>query len=295
MTALPRLKISMLEAEFKKEAARIDDFLREYCQSLKKRMPIASERLFESMQYSLFNGGKRFRPILSLFTAQALSVDLTRILPFAAAVEMVHTYSLIHDDLPSMDNDKLRRGQPTNHMVYGEDIALLAGDALLTEAFYLIATGYKKYPEIGMELTYLLTEAAGSTGMIPGQVIDLSATNRALDVTELEEMHRLKTGALIRVSVEGVAVIARMEAEERKRLRKFGEDLGCAFQLADDIQDFAPQNPEKSGLPAKIGIEKTRAMLEEISDSALLIAESIGSTKNHLLSSLVKYNLNRAE
>lgn len=285
----------MLEAEFKKDAARIDDFLREYCQDLRKRMPMPAERLFEAMQYSLFNGGKRFRPILSLFTAQALNVDLTRILPFAAAVEMIHTYSLIHDDLPSMDNDKVRRGQPTNHMVYGEDIALLAGDALLTEAFYLIATSFKKYPEIGMELTFLLTEAAGNTGMIPGQVIDLSAANKSLEVAELEEMHRLKTGALIRVSVEGVAVIARLPDEERKRLRKFGEDLGRAFQLADDIQDYVPENPEKSGLPARIGVDKTRAMLEEISDSALLIAESIGSTKNHLLSSLVKYNLNRAE
>lgn len=282
----------MLEADFKKEALILDDYLREYCRSLRKRMPTAAETLYESMHYSLFNGGKRFRPVLSLFTARALNLDVTKVLPFATAVEMIHTYSLIHDDLPSMDNDNLRRGQPTNHIRYGEDTALLAGDALLTEAFYLLATSYAKYPEIGMELIRLLTEAAGTMGMISGQIMDLAAKESGLEVTALEEMQALKTGALIRVSVEGVAVVARMEAEKRLGLRKFGADLGKAFQLADDIQDYDPKNPEASGYPAKIGLDKTKALLDEISDSALLIAESIGS-KNHLLSSLVRYNQTR--
>lgn len=282
----------MLDIDFKKEASAIEDYLRDYTQQLAARMPKSANKLYESMHYSLFNGGKRFRPVLSLFTARALSLDLTKVLPFACAVEMVHTYSLIHDDLPCMDDDDLRRGQPTNHKVYGENTALLAGDALLTEAFYLLANSYAKFPEIGIELMRLFGEAAGTEGMITGQVMDLSASENDMDVLSLAEMHRLKTGALIRLSVEGVAVIARMEKDQRSRLRKFGEDLGKAFQLADDIHDFDPAKPEASGYPAKIGLEKTKELLDEISDSALLVAESIGS-KNHLLSGLVKYNQTR--
>ncbi len=282
----------MLKDEFKKEADILDDYMRDYCKQMKSRMPIEAEKLYESMQYSLFNGGKRFRPVLCLYTARALNIDVTRVLAFATAVEMVHTYSLIHDDLPCMDNDDTRRGQPTNHIRYGEDTALLAGDALLTEAHYLIATEYKKYPEIGIELIRLITEAAGVMGMISGQIMDLAASEKQIELDALKKMQELKTGALIRLSVEGAAVIARRSDDERKKLRQFGEDLGKAFQLADDIQDYDPDQPEPSGYPAKIGLEKTKMMLDDVSDRALLIAESLGS-KSHLLSSLVKYNQTR--
>ncbi len=249
------------------------------------------EKLWEAKEYSLFSGGKRFRPLLSLFTAQAVGIELGRVLPWASSVEMIHTYSLIHDDLPCLDNDDLRRGQPTNHKKFGEPLALLAGDALLTEAFSHLARSYKEQPNVGLTLVGLLSEAAGARGMVGGQVMDISE-DANFKVKNIELIHRLKTGALIRVAVEGVAVIGELPPLQRKGLRRFGELLGLAFQLADDVLDYDPKKPEATSYVTSQGLQPTKDLLHKSSEQALTCLSEM-NLKNTLLSELIEFNLSR--
>ncbi|MCB0340877.1 MAG: polyprenyl synthetase family protein [Pseudobdellovibrionaceae bacterium] len=277
---------------FKQEIVIVDDYLRNLFAGGK--WPSSSmNRLFESMKYSLDNGGKRFRPVLCLLTAEMLGVGKERVLPFAAAVECVHTYSLIHDDLPLMDNDDERRGQPTNHIVYGEAMALLAGDGLSTAAFSTIAENYSSDPGVGLELVRVLAQAAGPLGMVGGQAIDIEALGgKVLTVDELTLTHKLKTGALIASAVEGAAVVAKVDAEDRAHLREFGEKLGLAFQLADDILDYDKNNPEASGFPSLMGLEETKKALTQLTEEMQSSLVAYGE-KAHKLGSLSQYNLNR--
>lgn len=233
------------------------------------------QRLIESMRYSLLQeGGKRFRPVLAILTAEALGYSCETVLPFAAAVECVHTYSLIHDDLPAMDNDDLRRGMPTNHKVFGEATAILSGDALLTEAFQLIADGYREHPAIAVDLVAYLARASGFRGMVGGQAIDMGAKKEAIGLDELRTMHRLKTGALIKVAVEGAAIICQANEKQRADIGMFAENLGLAFQVADDLLDFDPARPEPGSYPALLGREGTERFLEELTASCLRSLES---------------------
>ncbi|MBI4556232.1 MAG: polyprenyl synthetase family protein, partial [Candidatus Hydrogenedentes bacterium] len=189
----------------------------------------APRTLRDAMRYSLFAGGKRLRPALVLGTAEAICGDDTVALPAACAIEMVHTYSLIHDDLPSMDNDDLRRGKPTSHKVYGEAMAILAGDALLTMAFDIAAqTGHAS-------IVREIAQAAGAEGMAGGQVLDLESEDKRLTLEELQRLHACKTGALIRVAVRCGAILAGADAGELEVLTRYGEHIGLAFQIADDI------------------------------------------------------------
>lgn len=249
-------------------------------------------KLWEAQSYSLSSGGKRFRPLLSLYAAHSLGVSIQQVLPFAAAVEMIHTYSLIHDDLPCLDNDVERRGKPTNHVKFGEDMALLAGDALLTEAFDLLARAYNEKPVIGLKLVGLLARAAGSRGMIGGQVMDISADLNFKN-ENINLIHKLKTGALIRVSIEAVAIIGGMDEKWQSQLREFGEHLGFAFQLADDILDHDPVKPESTSFIAAYGLERTKFQLNAVSDSALEILEALGLTRSPLFE-LVSFNKSRS-
>lgn len=224
-----------------------------------------SERLAQlqdSVRYSLMGSGKRFRPVLSIFIADSFGAGPQKVLPWAAAIEMIHTYSLIHDDLPSMDNDDLRRGVPTNHKVYGESTALLAGDALLTEAFLFLAKNYSGTPDKAVSLIQILGEAAGLAGMISGQAIDLSAKSELSTEAELIQMHDLKTGALIRASAEGAAVVLGLTPELRQNCRNFGATLGLCFQLKDDLLD-SQNEIEVGSFPACIGLEATQKLLED--------------------------------
>ena len=275
----------------------LDDYMRSY---LKQRWSdkglSAADKLLQSAEYSLFTGGKRFRPQVCFLVAEAMGCVRERVLPWAAAVEMVHTYSLIHDDLPCMDDDDIRRGQPTNHRVYGEALALLAGDALLTEAFTLIGQAYKDVPEVGLQLVAELGQAAGLTGMIAGQVIDIQMLGGKhegkISRQDLEKMQALKTGALILVAVRGAAVIARATSTELESLTEYGRQLGLAFQLADDILDYDPQNAEASGYPALIGIKETQNLLRAAADQALSALKDIKQDTAGLRA-LVEMNLNR--
>lgn len=192
--------------------------------------------LYESMRYSLLAGGKRIRPVLTLeFARLAGLADWKTALPMACALELVHTYSLIHDDLPCMDNDDLRRGKPTNHKVYGETLAILAGDALQPEAFRLIAQAPGLSADSRIAAVEVLARAAGADGMVAGQVLDTLCDVR--DEAGLTQLDRLKTCAMISAAAELGCVAAGMDAEKRRQAREFGDGLGLAFQLRDDILD----------------------------------------------------------
>jgi geranylgeranyl diphosphate synthase type II len=200
-----------------------------------------TEGLIEAMRYSLLAGGKRIRPVLCLATCQGLGRDPGEILPTAAALELIHTYSLIHDDLPAMDDDDLRRGKPTSHKVFGEAIAILAGDALLTRAFQLMAETPEGWDEgrlrRRLRATALLGEACGTTGLIGGQVMDIASEGRAIGADELERLHRAKTGALLAACVRGGALLAGAGAAELDRLGRYAAAIGLAFQVVDDVLD----------------------------------------------------------
>ena len=197
--------------------------------------------IHRAVRYSLFAGGKRIRPLLVLAAAEAVGGEACDALPLACAVEMIHTYSLIHDDLPAMDDDDLRRGKPTSHKVFGEAIAILAGDALLTRAFHLMAeVGPDAAPEAArrrLGAIAVLGEAAGTAGLIGGQVEDLESEGRAVDAPLLERLHRAKTGALLSACVRGGAVLAGAGAEDLARLEAYGSAIGLAFQVVDDVLD----------------------------------------------------------
>jgi geranylgeranyl diphosphate synthase type II len=241
------------------------DAIEVYLRSVLNPMPLASlEQFWESMFYSLLSDGKRFRPILSLLTARTLGKPAETVLPLAAAVELIHTYSLIHDDLPALDNDDLRRGRPANHKVYGEAMALLAGDGLLTAAFSILAQSASPYAITAVQI---LSEAAGPRGMVGGQVLDIQAKSPSLEL--LEEIHKRKTGALIQAAVEGAAVLCGATPEQQKALAEYGAHLGLAFQLADDLQDYDPEAPEKVSFVTLMGADETRARLAQVSEEAL--------------------------
>ncbi|MCK4249112.1 MAG: polyprenyl synthetase family protein [Candidatus Omnitrophica bacterium] len=192
-------------------------------------------QLYEALRYSIFSGGKRIRPVLCLAASRLCNGKDEDVLPVACAIELIHTYSLIHDDLPAMDNDDMRRGKPASHKKYGEAVAILAGDALLTLAFELICSGEADLKKSAICLE--LAQAAGKDNLIGGQVMDIMYENKELDLPTLEYIHAHKTGALIAVSTKAGAIAAGAGEEEVKRLYNYGEYLGFVFQLTDDLLD----------------------------------------------------------
>ncbi len=260
--------------------------------------------IHKAMRYSLFAGGKRLRPILCLAAAEACGGEIRPALPLACAVECIHTYSLIHDDLPSMDNDDLRRGRPTCHKVFGEGIAILAGDALLTIAFEIAATVQlpRRYalPDVFSEIA----SAAGSRKLIAGQVADLEAEGRSLNRAQLRYIHENKTAALLTASVRLGAMTANATAKQLAAITDFGRALGLAFQVIDDILDVT-QTSEKLGksagkdiaakkatYPAVIGLEKSRAEARRLTSKAHRALESLGE-RAITLRALADYLLRR--
>jgi geranylgeranyl diphosphate synthase, type II len=240
-------------------------------------------RLIDAMRYSLIAGGKRLRPILALAACEAVGGLPEAALGYACALEMIHTYSLVHDDLPCMDDDDLRRGRPTNHKVYGEAIAVLAGDGLLTDAFALVARSAKAAgiePAVVVDAIADLAEAAGSAGMVGGQVIDLLSEGHALTQPELELLHSKKTGALFVASICGGARLGGAEPADLKDLRNYASALGLAFQVTDDLLDVEQtterlgkrsQKDQKRGkatYPSIMGIERSRALARDLANRA---------------------------
>ena len=193
--------------------------------------------IYEAVRYSVFNGGKRIRPILCMAAAEAVGGDLAQVMPVACALEFIHSYSLIHDDLPSMDNDDFRRGKPTCHKVFGENMAILAGDALLTEAFVLLSRAEKVMFSAEKRLAVIqeIAQAAGISGMVGGQALDVLAEKAQPDENTLREIHRRKTGALIVAAVKSGAIIFNAGKDKIQALSEYGINVGLAFQIADDI------------------------------------------------------------
>lgn len=218
---------------FERYLSLVEEALRQALPQPEESSPTAPVE--EAMAYSLFVGGKRIRPVLALGFCQLCGGAPEQALPFACAVEMVHTYSLIHDDLPCMDDDDMRRGKPTNHKVYGETLAILAGDALQPEAFRLIAQATGLPAESRIAAVEVLANAAGADGMVAGQVLDTLCDVR--EEAGLTQLDRLKTCAMISAAAELGCVAAGMDAEKRRQAREFGDGLGLAFQLRDDILD----------------------------------------------------------
>ena len=194
------------------------------------------KKILEAMEYSLLSEGKRLRPVLLMAAADAISNNGEKFLPVACAVEMIHTYSLIHDDLPAMDNDDYRRGKLTNHKVFGDAMAILAGDALLTLAFEVI-TRQKADPSILVEVIREISTAAGIAGMIGGQSVDIQSEGKKLNLIALRRMHLAKTGALFRASIRSGAILAGASQEQLDALTQYADNFGLAFQITDDILD----------------------------------------------------------
>jgi len=232
--------------------------------ALQKFMPkpsgLASD-VIRSMNYSLFAGGKRIRPILCIAGAEAVGGSADNVVPVACAIELIHTYSLIHDDLPVMDNDDFRRGKPTNHKVFGEAVALLAGDGLLTLAFNLMA-GYGAEKEVEkkelLRVIDLIASAAGYKGMVGGQVVDITYEGKKPDPNVVEYIHRHKTAALIAASVTAGTILAGGNKDEEKSINRYGQQIGLAFQIADDILNI---EGDKKVIGKGIGSDKERGKI----------------------------------
>ncbi len=263
--------------------------------ALDRALPTESawpETIHRAVRYSLFAGGKRIRPVLVLAAGEAVGGVRDEIMPLACAVEMIHTYSLVHDDLPAMDDDDLRRGKPTSHKVFGEAVAILAGDALLTRAFHLLAEMPPGWDETRIrrrvQAAAVLGEACGTTGLIGGQVMDLESEGRAIDAAALETLHRAKTGALLSASVRGGAILGGAEEADLTLLTRYAAAIGLAFQVVDDILDTTEEaeqlgktagKDEAAGKATYVslhGLERAREMAATLRREALDALEPLG-------------------
>ncbi len=259
------------------------DMVESRLEELSKERELPQKRLLEAMRYSLMAGGKRIRPILAMEFCAACGAPAEQALDFGCAVEMLHTYSLIHDDLPCMDNDDLRRGKPTNHKVYGEWLAMLAGDALQAEAFFTIASS--DFPTLQVaEAVKTLSHAAGHRGICGGQLLDLDGEGKELTASQLFTTHGMKTAALIEASCELGCIAADAGMYQREAAKRYGQAIGLAFQIRDDILDYEGSTEsmgktvgkdEKSGKFTFVnlfGIERCRELVQQNTEEAVSVA-----------------------
>lgn len=275
--------------------------------SLKKLLPDINQMpslIHEAMHYSVFAGGKRLRPILVLAVGETLQIEEDFLLEPACALEFIHTYSLIHDDLPCIDNDDLRRGKPTSHKVFGEAIAVLAGDALLSHAFHILSNSKiaKEKPHIGMEIIFQISEAICTGGMLGGQVLDILYENKKITQDEAFQVDLLKTAKLIKTSVIIPAIIAGSK-EKMQLLEQYGENIGIAFQIIDDLLDIKGEEKKlgksigkdlkakKATLPSLLGYDKAFELARNYVQQAISIISKIDS--KYLLTNIAQFILSR--
>jgi geranylgeranyl diphosphate synthase, type II len=306
-----------LHSYFETRRKQVDQALNHYMDTTHQH----PEKIHESMRYSVFAGGKRLRPVLVLAAAECCGKKPDVAMPTAVAMELIHTYSLVHDDLPAMDDDDLRRGRPTNHKVYGEAIAILAGDALLTKAFELIGRNAKirgVRPQAIASVVSLIAHGAGTFGMIGGQVLDIMMENgqwqkrngrgpRSAHSETTEKMlygiHRLKTAALIRTSLQAGALLAGAKPQQIERFGHYGEKIGLAFQIADDVLDLVADKKKlgKSGsdaknkkltFPALYGLEESKRRAKVLVEEAKAELEPFGR-RAQVLKQLANYIVER--
>lgn len=265
------------------------------------------EVIAEGMKYAILNGGKRLRPILLFMTLDILGKDKTKGTASGVGIEMIHSYSLVHDDLPALDNDDFRRGKLTTHKKFGEAEGILIGDALLTHAFYILtARNSHLAPEQIVEIVKLTSSYAGINGMIGGQMMDIASEGKRIDMETLKYIHSNKTGKLIKLPVEIGCIIGEATPEEKETLIKFAELIGLAFQIKDDILDIegdfltlgkpvgSDQELEKSTYPALIGLNESKELLKNtIEEAKSILIERFGEEKSAILLKLADYIGNR--
>ena len=291
-----------IKSYLKEKRELIDSYLESYFS-----IPSEPFVLHEAMRYSLFAGGKRIRPILALASYEACGGNPKDIVPYATALELIHTYSLIHDDLPSMDNDDLRRGKPTNHKVFGEAMAILAGDALLTEAFLMLSNNLHSSSLKPSDLIKIIREvslSSGVHGMVGGQALDIFSENIEPDKDTLNFIHLHKTAALITASVRMGAILANIKEKKLKALTEYGTGIGLAFQIIDDILDIEGNAEElgktagsdmkmkKMTYPALCGTEKSRQKAKDLLSDAI-DSLKIFSSEADQLRKIARYLLKR--
>lgn len=289
-----------LKTVLTEKAAAVDN-------KLKELMELKSDELApiltEAMSYTLFSGGKRIRPVLSLLTVELLGGNYQAALTAGSALEMIHTYSLIHDDLPAMDDDKLRRGKKTNHLVYGEAIAVLAGDALLTYAFQILSE-LEIADERQVKLINLLARSAGYQGMVGGQVLDIQAENKQLKLEQLQKLQQGKTGALLKAAVLIGVYCSDYQQDQEKALFNYAQNIGILFQIVDDLLDLTgdtaalgkeagrDEELNKSTYPSLLGLEGAESAAREYAAAAKASLASLSGQTNYLVD-LVDYILTR--
>lgn len=266
------------KVELKEKARYVEELLNNY-------MPKEEgyqKTIMESMNYSLSAGGKRLRPVLTLEACKIVGGNEADVIPFAVAIEMIHTYSLIHDDLPALDNDDLRRGRKTNHIVYGEDMAILAGDALLNYAFEVMLSNSigKENPEKYLRAINEIAKSSGIYGMIGGQVVDVQSENQQISKEKLDYIHNNKTAAIIIGCMRAGAIIGDASEEHLEEITKYAKNIGLSFQIVDDILDIVGDEAKlgkkvgsdidnnKSTYPSLLGLEKSREIAKELIDEA---------------------------
>ncbi|OGQ82476.1 MAG: polyprenyl synthetase [Deltaproteobacteria bacterium RIFCSPLOWO2_12_FULL_60_19] len=283
---MPKLDI---EAYLSERKALIDRSLERYLKQSEQR----PRTIVKAMRYGVLSGGKRLRPILTLASGELFGAERKQLLLFACALELIHAYSLVHDDLPALDNDDFRRGEPATHKLFGEGIALLAGDALLTEAFQLMSRPEavrSLKPGLVLELIYDISRAAGADGLVGGQAVDLEAEDKQADTAAVEHIHARKTGALICVCAKVGAKIGGATRQELRRVERYGGYLGLAFQIADDIMDAAGHGGEgragsekkKATYPSVAGLGAARKRARELLDRCLKELDPFGKDADPL-------------
>ena len=272
---------SPFKAVFQEELDLLNCFFQNWITNYHKSIPCNNKQLVDAFKYA-FTGGKRFRPLLVILTAKAFKQNIQHILPYACAVEFLHIYSLIHDDLPAMDNAEKRRGRLSLHKAFNEAVAILTGDALLTEAFSLAISYKPKSLQDISPLIHLLVQAIGGRGMISGQMIDLQAIHDSQPI-DLEQLYDLKTGALISTSVIGAAMLSEVQDSTVLKLKSFAQKLGIAFQIADDLEDFEGQSDKKASIincAHQWGLKTAKEKLCAFYREALDILKSIENTED---------------
>ena len=300
-------RVNSLSSKAKDVHAYLNDCSEKVNCALDRLLPSAAVKpttIHKAMRYSLFAGGKRMRPALSLASAEACGGGVTDAMPLACAVECIHTYSLIHDDLPAMDNDDYRRGKLTNHKVFGEGVAVLAGDALLTQAFEILGKckGWPRYPHKTIILE--LARASGSLQLIAGQVADLEGEGKSLSAKELQFIHERKTSALLCCAVRLGGMSANCTPAQLRALTAFGYNVGLAFQVIDDILDVTQSSEQlgktagkdvaahKATYPAIVGLERSRAIAKRLTERAFLALRPLKGRAD-ALEMLAKFLLER--
>lgn len=278
--------------DLKTKSAYIEDLLKQY-------MPKEEgyqKTIFEAMNYSLSSGGKRLRPILTLESAKIIGGDVKEVIPFCVAIEMIHTYSLIHDDLPAMDNDDFRRGKPTNHKVFGDGMATLAGDALLNYAFEIMLKESlgKENADIRLKAIYEIARGAGIYGMIGGQVVDIESENKSIEKEKLDFIHMNKTAAMIIGCMRAGAIMGNACEEDLQNITKYAKNIGLAFQIVDDILDIVGDEKalgkpvgsdienHKSTYPSLLGLEKSRCIARQLIEEGKSSIKDLPSEKDFL-------------